>query len=266
MKESTLTRKGKPISKHLFYHVFSVERSYEPRSVWKILGFCGDTPWVWTWILDFGGKIPSFLLVGPKAVWPSNCLKNHSIAVFLLLTGLYLVYPSEFLKDVGRSQPLDMGPFAVESHFDLVMTVWLPALSEPLPQPASSWAVMVWPRNVFTRLRKCWRHTALTLAVGSSGQAWRSHVLETRQFLPDRSLKAHSLLNPFLPQRKIAFPTFCVLKDSHCLKAFVWRSLFSHNFPETKTLGKPPPLTGKGKPISKCLFHHVSSVGEIQWA
>ena len=227
MKESTLTRKGEPISKHLCYHVFSVERSCELRSLWKILGFCGDTPWVWTWILDLGGKIPSFLLVGPKAVWPSNCLKNHPIAVFLLLTGLDLVYPSEFLKDVGRSQPLDMGPFAVESHFDLVTTVWHPALSEPLPQPASSWAVMVWPRNVFTRLRKCWRHTALTLAVRSSGKP----VLEIRQFLLDRGLKAHSMLNPFLPQRKIASPTFCVLKDSQCLKAFVWRSLFSHNFP-----------------------------------
>ena len=227
MKESTLTRKGEPISKHLCYHVFSVERSCELRSLWKILGFCGDTPWVWTWILDLGGKIPSFLLVGPKAVWPSNCLKNHPIAVFLLLTGLDLVYPSEFLKDVGRSQPLDMGPFAVESHFDLVTTVWHPALSETLPQPASSWAVMVWPRNVFTRLRKCWRHTALTLAVRSSGKP----VLEIRQFLLDRGLKAHSMLNPFLPQRKIAFPTFCVLKDSQCLKAFVWRSLFSHNFP-----------------------------------
>ena len=94
--------------------------------------------------------------MGPKMVWPSNCLIIHPIAVFLLLTVLDLVYSLEFLKDVGRSQPLDVGPFAVESHLDLVTTEWYPALSEPLPQPASSWAVMVWPRNVFTRLGKCW--------------------------------------------------------------------------------------------------------------
>ena len=158
------------------------------------------------------------------------CLKNHPNAVFLLLTALDLVYSSEFLKDVGRSQPLDVGPFAVENHFDLVTTDWYPAPNHScslLPHRQSRCDLGMCLQG----LESAGRHTALTLVVRSSGQTWRSHVLETRQFLLDRGLKTHSLLITFLPRRKIAFPTFCVLRVSHCLKAFVWRSFFSHNFP-----------------------------------
>ena len=42
-------------------------------------------------------------------------------------------------------------------------------------------------------LESAGRHTALTLEVRSSGQAWRSHVLETRQFLLGRGLKTLSV-------------------------------------------------------------------------
>ena len=100
-------------------------------------------------------QIPIFLSMGLKVVGPSNCLKIHPIAVFLLMTVPALVYPLGFLKDVGRSQALALGPFAVERHLDLVTTEWHPALSDTLPQPASSWAVTEWPRNGVTRLGKC---------------------------------------------------------------------------------------------------------------
>ena len=60
-----------------------------------------------------------------------------------------------FLKEESSSLFLTTGAFAVESYLAEVTTVWHPALSDILPQPASSWAVVVWPRNVFTRLRKC---------------------------------------------------------------------------------------------------------------
>ena len=79
-------------------------------------------------------------------------------------------------------------------------------------------------------LESAGRYTALTLEVRSSGQAWRSHILETRQFLLDRGLKTHSLLMPMLPWKNIAFPAFCVLRVTHCLKTLAWKSFFSSNF------------------------------------
>ena len=56
----------------------------------------------------------------------------------------------------------------------------------------------------------------MTLVVRSSVEAWRSQVLETNQYLQDRVLKTHSLLMPFLLQRKIVLPVYCVLSDIHC--------------------------------------------------
>ena len=32
--------------------------------------------------------------------------------------------------------------------------------------------------------------------------------------------------------------------------------IFFLKFPEPETIGKVPTLTGKGKPTSKCLYHH----------
>ena len=112
-------------------------------------------------------------------------------------------------------------------------------------------------------LESAGRYTALTLEVRSSGQAGRSHILETRQFLLDRGLKTHTLL-PFLPQRKLAFPALCVLRVSHFFKALAWSPFFRHNSPEAETVEKVITLTEKGKLSSQCLFHHVFSVGEIQ--
>lgn len=103
-------------------------------------------------------------------------------------------------------------------------------------------------------------HTALTLKFRSSEQAWRSHVLDAKQFLQDRGLKTHSGLMPFLPRRKIAFSIFCVLRVTDCLETLVWRSFFKASSPEAVTVGT---LTGKVKASSKGLFHHVFSIGEI---
>ena len=110
------------------------------------------------------------------------------------------------------------------------------------------------------------RHTVLTLEIRSSRKAWRSHVLEAKQFLLDRGLKTHSLLMPFLPWRKNAFPEFCVLRFTHCLKALLWGHFSVPISPEAVTLGSGHTLTVKSKPTSKHLFHQVFSVGEIREA
>ena len=82
------------------------------RSVWNILGSCRDTNCVSTWILYLRGKICVFLSGGPKAVWPSNCLKIHPVADVLLLTELSFLHPLVILKQAGRSQHLVMGTLA----------------------------------------------------------------------------------------------------------------------------------------------------------
>ena len=74
-------------------------------------------------------------------VQPSNCLKIHPIAVFFILTELALLLPLGFQKQAGGSQLLALGSFAVECHLNEVTTVWHPALSDTLPQPALSWLV-----------------------------------------------------------------------------------------------------------------------------
>ena len=83
------------------------------------------------------------LSVGPKAVRPSNYLKIYPADVFLLLTVIALFHPLGFLKQARSSQLLAMGPFEVESHLVKVTTIWHPALSDTLLQPASSWEVPV---------------------------------------------------------------------------------------------------------------------------
>ena len=118
------------------------------------------------------------------------------------------------------------------------------------------------PRNTLQVSECAGRYNALTQEVRSSGKAWRSHILETRQFLLDRGPK--KLLMPFLPQRKLAFPALCVLRVSHFFKALAWSPFFRHNSPEAETVEKVITLTEKGKLSSQCLFHHVFSVGEIQ--
>ena len=85
----------------------------------------------------------SHFSLGALTVWPSNCLKIHPLAVFLLLNMLDLLHSLGFLKQAGSSQLLALGSFAVECHLDEVTTVLHPALSDTLLQPSSSWAVVV---------------------------------------------------------------------------------------------------------------------------
>ena len=56
--------------------------------------------------------------MGPKVVGPSNWLKIHPNAVFLLWTALALLHPLRFQRQADGLQLLDMGPFAVECHLD----------------------------------------------------------------------------------------------------------------------------------------------------
>ena len=224
-----------------------------------------DTPWVSTWISNLDGKILIFHSVDHKAGRPSNCLKIHPICIFSLLTGLVLFHPLAFLKETRALKHLASAPFAMECHLHKVNTVWQPALSNTLPLPASSWAVAVWPKNVFTRLRMCRETHCLDLKVRCSGKVWSSTVLEVKQFLLDRGLKTHSLLMPFLPQRKLSFPVYCELSDTCCWKALAWRSFFTCISPCDETIVNVPTLTGKGKPTFQHLFHYVFSGGEIQW-
>ena len=173
---------------------------------------------MWTWILEIRGKIPTFLLVGPKVRWPRNILKIHPIAVSLFLTALVSVCPFRFLQEAGKSKLFITGPFAG----DVTSTRWAQYDTQHSQTHSHNLLAHVQSRNglgmCFQDSESAGRHTALTLEVRSSGQAWRSHVLETRQFLLGRGLKTHSLLMSFLPWRKIAFPEFCVLRVSHCLK------------------------------------------------
>ena len=75
------------------------------------------------------------------------------------------------------------------------------------------------------------KHTALSLEFSSFGQCWYSHIVEVRQFLIDSGLNAHSLLMSSLRQRVIAFPAFCVLRITSCLKTLACRSSYRSNFP-----------------------------------
>ena len=93
-------------------------------------------------------------MVGPKAGWPHNRLKMHPIAVFSVVTALNLLHPLAFLNQVGGSQLLTAGSSAVECHLNYVPQYGT-QYSDTLLQLASSYAVVVWPRNMFARLRMC---------------------------------------------------------------------------------------------------------------
>lgn len=94
------------------------ERSSGPRFDWIILGSCGNTLWVWTWIPNLGGKIPIFFSVGPKVVRLNYCLKIHPIAVFSVMTALDLLQPFAFVKEASSMQLLTAGPFEVDCDLD----------------------------------------------------------------------------------------------------------------------------------------------------
>ena len=68
---------------------------------------------------------------------------------------------------------------------------------------------------------------------------------------------------PFLPQRKISFPAYSRLSDTHCWKGLLG-GLFSLTLsPEDETIVKVPTLTGKANNIPTSVRSRFS-VGGIQ--
>ena len=178
--------------------------------------------------------------MGPKVVWPSNCLKINPTAIFLLLTALALLHLLGFLKPSVSSHS---SPRA-QLQWTVTSTRWpqkgtqnsQPHSCGLLPHVQSRYGIGMCLQGS----KRAGKHTALILEFRSSVQSWTSHILETRQFLLDRGLKTHSLLMPFLPWRKIAFPSFSVLRVTHYLNALAWRSFFSHNFQSECDHGEGP--------------------------
>ena len=74
------------------------------------------------------------------------------------------------------------------------------------------------------------KHNATTWEVRSLGQPWRSHLLESREFLIVRSRKTLSIY--VLPSSK-EHSFFCIL-NAECqilLERLAWRTFFSINLP-----------------------------------
>lgn len=65
-------------------------------------------------------------------------------------------------------------------------------------------------------------------------------MFESRQFMTGRGLITYSLEMPFLPQRNIAFSTFCVLSVTHSLKTLVGGHFSLAISPGGVTVGKAP--------------------------
>lgn len=88
-----------------------------PSSYWNILGRLRDTVQVGECQgLDTGpwGQNSHFYSVGPKKMWPRNCLKLHPVAVFLfLLDSESFDQPSGNSEASRHSQQL----FTMLAHF-----------------------------------------------------------------------------------------------------------------------------------------------------
>ena len=97
-----------------FHRIFSVGWSSDPRSVWNILGYCRDTYWVWTWILDVVSKISIFSLLALKQCGWATAWKSISLlfsAMLFTLTAIVFLKTSGFLRWAGGLQSLHHGPF-----------------------------------------------------------------------------------------------------------------------------------------------------------
>lgn len=94
---------GKPTSKHLFHHVFSVGEISEPMFVWKIPGLLLGL--ILCMNLDTGTSWQNshFLSVGPKMVWPKNILKIGPFCCFHSFSSNSFVLLLGFLKQAGGS-------------------------------------------------------------------------------------------------------------------------------------------------------------------
>ena len=127
-----------------------------------------------------------FCLSGPSSWWPSNCMKIHPIAVFLLLTALALVHPLGFLKEACDTQLLAM----VHLQWNVTSTRWPQYDTQCfqthsrslLPHGKSQCGLWVCLQG----LESAGSHTAMILVVRSPVEAWRSHVLEAKQYLQDQ--------------------------------------------------------------------------------
>ena len=73
----------------------------------------------------------------------SNCLKIYPVAVCFLLTELAWLPALGFLKQGGGPQLLSWGPSELQGALKQVTPVWHPVSSDTLPQPDSSWAILL---------------------------------------------------------------------------------------------------------------------------
>ena len=144
-------------------------------SVWKILGYCRDTYWVWTCILDLVGKISIYFQLVVKPCGLATSLKSIQLLFSYLWQYLWSDLWDFWSKQAAcNSLLLDHFRWHVNSFGN--NTRWHLVLSDTLLQPVSSWTVAIWPRSGFIRLGKCretswlwlwkldplWKHGILT--------------------------------------------------------------------------------------------------------
>ena len=118
----------------------------------------------------------------------------------------------------------------MECHIILVSAAWHPAISETLLQPVFSRALLVWPRNVFTMLRKCRK-----IQCPDSGSwvlrenlevshLWVYTVCDT--YRPDNTLSVDALPS----WMEYNFPSFLCAQSHTLLENACWKPFFSSNF------------------------------------
>ena len=176
-------------------------------------------------------KIRLYLLRSPNGVWSSNCLKIYPVAVCFLLTELAWLPALGFLKQGGGPQLLSWGPSALQGALDQVTPVWHLVPSDTLPQPDSSWAILLWPRNMFASLGKYRETYSPDCGIETLSPGLEVWHLRSETLAANRGLKTKSLWMPFLLPRKIVLPGSCILRVMHSWKALAWRSFFSGNGP-----------------------------------
>ena len=167
----------------------------------------GKSSWEPTWIPVVGAKIRIFLPWSPNAVQPSNCLKIHPVAVFFPLTERALLPILGFQKQGGGLQLLAWGPLEVQGALDQVTPAWHLAPSDTLPQPASPWAGLLSPRNVFARPGNCRETQDPDSGIESVGTGLQVFCL-TSQTLAARYRPENTLLGclSFLQGREFSQP------------------------------------------------------------
>lgn len=110
------------------------------------------------------------------------------------------------------------------------------------------------------------KHTTLTLEVYTviPGKTWGSHILESREFLIDRGLRTLSV-DSLASSKEHNFLPFCLVSITYSLKTLAWRLFLNSIYPDGVTVGKAA-IHRKEKLTSKCPFHPIFSVEEVQCA